>query len=691
MQKLTTLIGIACVACTLTSTKAEASSLFELSLRELLQVKVTIANLSEQTSADAAASVTVYTREDIRRMGIGSLEELLNYVPGVQTARTQQEFSSQAPIFRGNTGQNGTSPSILLMIDGRRLNSHVHGGAFESPLNNLDWVKQVEIIRGPGSTLYGANAFMGVINLITDIKPGELSIRAGSLNTRDFSLQYQYQWKGIDTEIFFHDYRDNGENYSPFYQFIGSFDATQDPRSRRTYALKLNYENWSLDSYYSNSTADDFILGSTLGNDINRQDIRITSHRATYEALNTSLWNVDVYAEYMSATTDFFIRIIPADVASAVWWADGSALDAIGGNHLAYGFHQGGLDGNHRLNDNHKLTFGLEYRNEQVDDNPVHGNWIDEVMRESLGTTILPCECISRGFWLGGVQYDFLEKSDRDVANLWIQDQFKLGPNVDATLGIRYDHYEDFGGHSSIRASLVYQHSENVHMKILYGEAFRAPAFIDTRSTPASNFAANPDLKPELISTIDVVWQVKLRNSEVILTRSHSSIKDEVNLFPLNIIIQEGVTVFQPQNGGRSTLKNWELEWTQSLSEKIIFRGGLTHHNDFVSVGSAQTLAFFAINYSVENLNVNLNGFYHDEVLSRQASEGAFSEDINLKDFWRLNFTATYKMNPKTNIQFQVKNLFDKDYKSHTTADGGLEYGLPNRGRTLSLGLNWRF
>lgn len=665
--------------------------LYNLTLEELLNVKVTIASRIEQTTNESPSSVTVYTRADIQRMGISSLEELLNYVPGVQTARTQHNGPSDSPIFRGRTGQNGGSPGILLMLDGRRLNDHVYGTAFGQRLNNLDWIKQVEIIRGPGSTLYGANAFNGVINLVSDIKDREIKVRVGEMGTKEASIQLSESYNHFDIELYFHKYQDNGQNYDAFYQFLGTFDDTQDPQERDSLALNLAYNNWYYKGYYSQTVADDFVSHSNLGNGINQAEDTIVNHRIGYDGLSGQNWEIDFYADYMQGVSDLFIRIIPADLASIIWWSDNSIVDAVGGNHLEWSYRQIGSSGQYKFNEQHTLTFGAEYRDEWVDVNPFHGNWLDQSMRTSEGSVILPCDCISRGFWLPGLRADLLLESDRDVLNAWLQDQWKINDSINATVGLRHDHYDDFGGHLSLRGALVYQYSDTTQFKMLYGEAFRAPSFTETRAFVSSSMVGNPNLQPETIRTVDIVWQQNFGLTNLVVTWSNSEIDDEIRLELLEDELQPGVFAFQPQNTGLSELQNWELEVNSSLTDEIMLRAGYTYHTKFVEQGVAQTLGFFALNYNHEALNINLNAFYHDEVLSREADAIAFMEDIYLDNFWRFNLSLNYSINDQLNLMLRSENLFDENYKTYDTANGGLELGIPTRGRIFSVGLDWTF
>ncbi|MCJ8274929.1 MAG: TonB-dependent receptor plug domain-containing protein, partial [Psychrosphaera sp.] len=148
---------------------------FNLTIEQLLAVNISVASRSAVSLSKAPASVTVYSGDDIKRMGITNLEALLNYVPGYMTSREDQARLNTA-VVRGRR-VNNYSPDILILLDGFRLNDPVVGSAIASVSKlALSNVKQIEIIRGPGSALYGSNAFSGVINIITDNKTNQLSV-----------------------------------------------------------------------------------------------------------------------------------------------------------------------------------------------------------------------------------------------------------------------------------------------------------------------------------------------------------------------------------------------------------------------------------------------------------------------------------------------------------------------------------
>jgi iron complex outermembrane recepter protein len=138
--------------------------LTEMSLEELLNIEVITAGKKEQTLAQVPAAVYVITQEEIRRSGATRLPELLRLVPGVQVA--QINANTWAVSIRGFNYRY--SNKLLVLIDGRTVYSPIFSGVFWDMQNLvLEDIERIEVIRGPGGTLWGANAVNGVINVIT--------------------------------------------------------------------------------------------------------------------------------------------------------------------------------------------------------------------------------------------------------------------------------------------------------------------------------------------------------------------------------------------------------------------------------------------------------------------------------------------------------------------------------------------
>ena len=135
-----------------------------LSLEQLVNIQVTSVSKKETDLFTAAAAIYVITQEDIRRSGMTSIPELLRMVPGMDVARI--DANHWAVSARGFNGQYANK--LLVLLDGRTVYSPVTSGVFwnvqDTPLDDID---RIEVVRGPGGAVWGANAVNGVINIIT--------------------------------------------------------------------------------------------------------------------------------------------------------------------------------------------------------------------------------------------------------------------------------------------------------------------------------------------------------------------------------------------------------------------------------------------------------------------------------------------------------------------------------------------
>lgn len=171
--------------------KHPSADLTEMSLEELMNIEVTTAGKKEQTLAQVPAAVYVITQEEIRRSGATRLPELLRLVPGVQVA--QINANTWAISIRGFNYRY--SNKLLVMIDGRIVYTPVFSGVYWDMQNLvLEDIERIEVIRGPGGTLWGANAVNGIINVITkpaqDTQGALISATAGSQNQAMMQARY---------------------------------------------------------------------------------------------------------------------------------------------------------------------------------------------------------------------------------------------------------------------------------------------------------------------------------------------------------------------------------------------------------------------------------------------------------------------------------------------------------------------
>jgi iron complex outermembrane recepter protein len=175
----------------------EPDELSQLSIEALMSSKVVTATRTEQRLMDTAAAAYVITQDDIRRSGATTIPDALRMVPGLQVARVNP--SKWAIAARGFNGQ--FSDKLLVLMDGRSLYSPINSGVYwEVQDRLLDDIERIEVIRGPGASLWGANAVNGVINIITkhaaDTKEGNLTFFGGDKNGVGLRKSWQFTDNG---------------------------------------------------------------------------------------------------------------------------------------------------------------------------------------------------------------------------------------------------------------------------------------------------------------------------------------------------------------------------------------------------------------------------------------------------------------------------------------------------------------
>ncbi len=166
---------------------AATDALKKLSLDELMNIEVTSASKTPEPLGDAAAAIFVITRDDIVRSGATSIPEMLRLAPNLQVMRlSASSYTITARGFSGNSADQNFPDKLLVLIDGRSVYTPLYSGVYWDAQDVVaDDIDRIEVISGPGATLWGANAVNGVINIITrqsaDTEGGLVTAVAGNL------------------------------------------------------------------------------------------------------------------------------------------------------------------------------------------------------------------------------------------------------------------------------------------------------------------------------------------------------------------------------------------------------------------------------------------------------------------------------------------------------------------------------
>ena len=462
----------------------EASSDFTAqSLEELMEVKiptVVAASKHEQKITDAPSSVSVVTQEDIRVFGYRTLADILRSVRGIYIS------SDEAYNFIGIRGVNRPGDyggRVLVMIDGHRMNEPIYDQAFNGhdlPLD-VDLIERVEVIRGPGSSLYGNNAALGVINIVTREAKSwngiEAAVAGGSYETFSGRLTYGKEFtNGMKLVLSGSMLNSEGRDrifYPEFSSNNGGLSEGRDAERAQKFFGSLAWGEVTLEGSYGDRRRDipNAAYGTLFNTGPNFADDERAFVEARYRHEFEHGWLVTARAYF-----DHYRFEANAPYAPAV------PLDPLLVN-FDYGMDElvgAELQGVKTFFDAHRLTLGSE--------------WNHILETHQLNYDIAPYLLYSD------------VKSGGDNLGLYAQDEFTITRELTLNAGVRYDWYSSFGDTVNPRLALIYHPWEQTTFKALYGQAFRAPNAYEFDYV-APGYAANHNLMPERIRSGELVWE----------------------------------------------------------------------------------------------------------------------------------------------------------------------------------------
>jgi outer membrane receptor for ferrienterochelin and colicins len=529
---------------------------------------VSIATGSAQPLRRAPSVATVITAEDIQAMGAADLDEVLETVPGLHVSRSTQ---TQSVVYVMRGIHNDLNPQVLMLVNGVPMTTLVVGNRgvvwAGMPLEN---VSRIEVIRGPGSAVYGADAFAGVINVITksasDIKGSQVGLRLGSFDSTDAWWLHGGKWGAVDVAAYLRSGKTAGSrrvveaDAQTGYDGLFNTRASQAPGSlNRGWegvdgSLDLSLERWRLRLGYVERTDVGSGSGAASALDPNgRSDSRRMTADLSYQAVNwADDWDLSLQWSYMNYRERSSLVLLPPGTFG------GTFPEGMQGSPQKWEYHS-------RFNtaltytgwSRHRVRFGAGYADENLYRTRETKNFF-------LGGG-LPA-------YLGSVQdvsltSPFLFPHRREVGHAYAQDEWNFAQDWTLTAGLRHDHYSDFGGTTNPRLALVWDVDYNLTAKLLYGRAFRAPAFGELYAINNPVALGNPDLKPERIETLEgaVLWQAT------------PAVHLEAGLFEYRMrdILRLSGTQFA--NSGKQVGRGVEFELTWDAKRDLRLSGNFAH------------------------------------------------------------------------------------------------------------------
>jgi vitamin B12 transporter len=462
--------------------------------------EVTVTATGVETEVDdAPAAVTVVTRDEMDDAQSGTVADMLRRVPGLTVIGAGDEGKLTSVFTRG-TGSNQT----LVLLDGVRINSP-HFGGFDWSRMSTAGLRQVEVVRGPYSALWGADAVGGVINLLPRSGRGRFNGRffgeGGSDGYKRLEADVGLGGKTFDLYASGFDHQGDGELDNSDYssrQFLVTAGWSWGQRGSRLGVVVQDLEA---------ETGIPFVTpGSPTAN--RRQGSEQTLVAVPFNLYLSDSWNFILTAAQIDGKFDFADPDDPYFTTS----------------HTETSSTQARLASNHRFS-RHILTWGGEWREDEVTDT------------SNLGTN--------------------LDGEISEVTSFFAQDNWQMSSKLRLLLGVRWDDADDWGSEVSPRADFGWRLSDTLELRGGYGEAFRPPS-LGELYYPLSG---NPDLLPETSKSTDLGMIYTTRNLG-------SQWQVTVFSTDLENLIEFDFQAYSNQNIGSAKIRGAELSWERSLGRR---------------------------------------------------------------------------------------------------------------------------
>lgn len=441
--------------------------LTQLSLEQLMQIQVPVvesASKFEQKATEAPASATVITSSDIKKYGWRTLGDLLESVPGFYVSYDRNyDYLGVSGVNPGDANNR-----VLLMINGHRINNDLNDSApiDTSFILDVDLIDRVEIIRGPGSVLYGNNAFFAVINVITrtgkQVNGVEGSGMYGSYNAGSGRVTVGGSFTN-GLQLLLSGTLDNNDgpgnlNFPP--------DGTAHNMDRDAFGSffgSVNYYDFTLgggyiDRFKVNPTAQ---YGTTFDNALLHTEDWRNYATLKFDHHFPDEWGVSADVYYDRSDFEIGLPGLPTTPSSELEQQTGQWAGTE-------------VQVNKKIMDKHVISFGGEYRNDFDQSANIYSNGV-------------PVEAV---------------RAHRQNYGIFGQGDFAILDNLHISAGVRYDQYGDFTPSWSPRAAIIYNPWEPTTFKFIYGTAFRDPNFIE------ENLSGGLEgIRPERITSYDLIYE----------------------------------------------------------------------------------------------------------------------------------------------------------------------------------------
>ncbi|MFN7985694.1 MAG: TonB-dependent receptor [Vicinamibacterales bacterium] len=639
---------------------ADASAL---TLEQLLDVEVESvfgASKSLQKITEAPAAVTVVTASEIERFGWHTLADVLRNVRGFYVTNDRSYSYIGA---RGFLRPGDYNTRVLVLLDGRRLNDNVFD---QAPLDedfqiDLSEVERIEVIRGPSSSLYGSNAFFGVINVVsraaTKGRSVEVTRGLGNLGYSDLRVHARHSFKN-GAAVSFSGTGFNEQGYQRLYypeydspETNNGIAVDRDYLKRRSGVVRVDYGNLVISGGYNSRlrglpTA---AYVAVFGRDESVRDEHTLFDASWSHAVGswagTFRGSYDLYDftgsyPYDWETSDGIKPVDYIDRASGHWWSAEAQFSR-------------------RFGTRHQITTGVEYR---------------------LNTKQTQFSYLK-------APYELLWHDNRqsNTAGAFVQDQFRVTDRLLLNVGLRQDHYSAFKDPLKPRFAAIYNPRPNTTVKMMYGSAFRAPNVFESHYLIPGLWRERADLHPEQIQTVEGVVEHYAGKR---LRFSAGAFRDTVEqLIDFTSDPVTDLLYFANSSAARANGIEGEAEakWPSGLQARVSYTYAHTEDTQDVPLSNSPRHVTQAL-LSVP-LPANIAASFDMQVLSSR-----LTRDGNVVDGYVLpNLTITAPFaGRRGHVSFDIRNLTNERH-SDPAGDDYAQQAVQQNGRTARVFVTFGF
>ena len=639
----------------LVANATDEQDLFSLSFEDLLNVQVDIASKTSETLSSVPSTMSVFSRKQIQALGVDNAYEVMNFVPGMQSTRGDWVGAVPKDHARGVYLDSG---NVLVMINGERVNESSFGKAsVYMPYIPIEIIEKIEFIRGPGSALYGSNAFLGVMNIVTSKERNTLQLVVGNNGRYGATGQFNTSLSD-DTELFAsfsYDQKD-GESYP---------QGVKDPLEALYLEAGVDYKKLQLRARYNETSLDEFLNLAGYSTQ-NQHTSDNTFVGVKYNWINNDKLKLDSSFSYTkhnisSAGLIAAFDDIPDFLLGPAWQTTDSKFET----ELSYQFEN-----------QWQLAAGIEYAEAKQVEAGVRTNYYDD---ESMLVIIDPA------YYQQGIVtvMDFPEfaslKYTFETYSAYGQLKIPYSDALTLFVGARYDDVKDIDSKLSPRLAGVYVINPEHTVKVQYGESFRTPVTNELFSNDDVT-VGNPSLRSESVKTTELVWHYQTSELQANAVLFYNELNDFINIEPT----QSNDALFTFTNSFNTQNSGIELDATWQSSKEFSVTGTYTQYFEDPINASFKRFASLVSSYNLsDSWQVSLNLLWRDKVEVSSVTGAHFKQSA----YSLLGGSLKWQLNANSRLMLKAENLLGKKYN---VFDPRMDNGAV-AGTTEDLSLHYQF